>query len=131
MRLSRRAAFLGIITACAMGPLAASAAERTAYDAKSFQAAQEAGKSILVHVTAPWCSECRAQKPVVAALAGQPEFKNLTIVEIDFDSQKDALRALKVSRQSTLIAFKGKAETARSVGVTRREPIHELMKKAI
>lgn len=109
----------------------AGAADRFAYEPKAFQTALEAGKPLLVHVTAPWCGECKLQKPIVASLADQPEFKNLTIFEVDFDTQKDALRARNVAKQSTLVAFKGKVETGRVVGVTRREAIHDLMKKAI
>ena len=131
MHLSRRAIFFGVIAACALGSFAANAAERKIFEAKAFQAAQDSGKSILVHVTAPWCGECKIQKPIVANLADRPEFKSLTIFEVDFDTQKDALRALRVPKQSTLITFKGKVETGRSVGVTRRESIQELMNKAI
>ena len=36
----------------------------------------------------------------------------------DFDSSKDLLRQWKVRQQSTLIAFKGRAETLRSIGQT-------------
>lgn len=131
MHLARRTILLGLIMVNAMVPLAANAAERAAFQAAAFQAAQESGKSILVHVTAPWCGECKVQKPIVADLADTPEFKNLTIFEVDFDTQKDALRALKVARQSTLVTFKGKTETGRIVGVTKREAIHDAMKKAI
>ncbi len=131
MHLARRAILAGLIITAMIGSSAANAAERMAFEAKAFQVAQEAGKSILVHVTAPWCGECKIQKPIVANLADQPEFKSLTIFEVDFDTQKDALRALRVPKQSTLITFKGKAETGRSVGVTRREGIRELMNKAI
>jgi len=107
------------------------AAERFTYDANAFQDALNAGKHILVHITAPWCGECKAQKPIVAALADTPEFKNLTIFDIDFDTQKDALRQLHVLKQSTLIAFKDKAEVGRAVGITRKEAIEALMKKAL
>lgn len=107
------------------------AADRFAYEAKAFQAAFDAGKPILVHVTAPWCGECRAQKPIVAALAAQPEYKGLTIIDVDFDTQKDALRALKIHKQSTLVIYKGKAEVTRAVGITRREAIEALFKKAL
>lgn len=110
---------------------AVDAAERMTFEAKAFQTAKDAGKSIVVHVTAPWCGECKLQKPIVATLADTTEFQNLVIFEVDFDSQKDALRALKVPKQATLVAFKGKTETGRVVGVTRREPIHTLMKKAL
>ena len=107
------------------------AADRFAYEAKAFQAALEAGKPILVHVTAPWCAECRAQKPIVAALAAQPEYKLLLIFDVDFDTQKDALRALKIQKQSTLVIYKGKAEVTRAVGITRHEAIEAVFKKAL
>ena len=114
-----------------LGAVNALAADRFTYEAKAFQAAREAGKPILVHVTAPWCGECKAQKPIVAALALQPEYKDLTIFDIDFDSQKDALRALNVQKQSTLVIYKGKAEVTRAVGITRREAIEAIFKKAL
>jgi len=107
------------------------AADRLVYDAKTFQNALSGGKPILVHVTAPWCGECKAQKPIVAALAALPEYAGLTIVDVDYDSQKDALRALNVQKQSTLLIYKGKAEVARAVGITRRDAIEALMKKAL
>jgi thiol-disulfide isomerase/thioredoxin len=107
------------------------AADRHAYEPKAFQTALEAGKPILVHVTAPWCGECKAQKPVVAALAALPEYKELTIFDVDFDTQKDALRELKVQKQSTLVVYKGKTEVTRAVGITRREAIEAVLKKAL
>ena len=107
------------------------AAERLTYEAKAFQDALDTGKPVLVHVTAPWCGECKAQKPIVAALAQTPDFKDLIIVDVDFDTQKDALRQLKVQKQSTLLVFKGRSEVARAVGITRREAIEALMKTAL
>ena len=41
-----------------------------------------------------------------------------TSFRFDTDSQKDALRSLRVQRQSTLIVFKGDKLTARECGVT-------------
>ncbi len=111
--------------------LNALAADRFPYEPKAFQRALEAGKPILVHVTAPWCGECKAQKPIVAALAERPEHKDLTIFDVDYDTQKDALRQLKVQKQSTLVIFKGKAEVTRAVGITRSEAIEALMKQAL
>ncbi|TCU68273.1 thioredoxin [Bradyrhizobium sp. R2.2-H] len=107
------------------------AAERMVFESKAFDAALVAGKPILVHVTAPWCGECRAQKPIVAALAGQSEYAGLTIFDVDYDTQKDALRALKVQKQSTLVVFKDKGEITRAVGITKRDAIENLMKKAL
>ena len=97
---------------------AALAFEAKPYDDASFKAAQAAGKHSVVHVTAPWCPTCKAQEKVIDGLAGKPEFKDVTLFKVDFDSQKDALKAFKVTSQSTLIAFNGRTETGRVVGET-------------
>ena len=107
------------------------AADRIPFDQKAFEAAQAAGKSILVDVSAPWCPTCRAQKPIIEKLAVLPEYKDLTIFDVDFDTRKDVLRSLKVQQQSTLIVFKGAREIDRSVGSTDPNAISDLLKKAI
>lgn len=111
--------------------VSARAAERVPYDPNALQTTIDAGGPVLVHITAPWCGECRAQKPIVAELAKLPDFHNLTIFEIDYDTQKEALRPLKVHKQSTLIVFKDKKEVTRAVGITRRAAIEALMRKAL
>ncbi|MFC4171533.1 thioredoxin family protein [Microvirga sp. GCM10011540] len=131
MTVSRRGALSGIVLSILAISLPAHAADRKPYDAQTFHAAQEAGKPIVVHVTAPWCGTCKAQKPSVAQLAARPEFKDVILFDLDFDTQKEALRALNVRSQSTFVVFKGRAETARSVGETRFEAIESLMRKAL
>jgi thiol-disulfide isomerase/thioredoxin len=121
---------LGLAT-LAISTLGARAAERLRYEAKTFQAARDAGKPILVHITAPWCGECKLQKPIVAALAALPEYSGLTIFDVDFDTQKDALHVLKVQTQSTLVIYKAKAEVTRAVGITRRDAIEAILKQAL
>lgn len=71
------------IAAIAIAP--ASAFEKTAFDAKAFEAAQAGGKAILVEVSAPWCPTCKAQKPILSGLAAKAKFKDLVVFEIDFD----------------------------------------------
>ena len=107
------------------------AADRIPFDQKAFEAAQAAGKSILVDVSAPWCPTCRAQKPTIEKLSVLPEYRDLTIFDVDFDTRKDVLRSLKVQQQSTLIVFKGAREVDRSVGSTDPNAISDLLKKAI
>lgn len=129
MILTRRSMLAGL--AGAVAARAAHAAGAAAYDAAAFAAAQEAGKSILVHVTAPWCPTCQAQKPIVSQLSGQPDFAAMAIFEIDFDTSKDLLRSLNVQSQSTMIVYKGKTETARSVGQTDPAAIEALLRTAM
>jgi thiol-disulfide isomerase/thioredoxin len=108
-----------------------SALDKKPFDAKAFEAAQAAGKPILVEVTAPWCPTCKAQAPILANFAGKPKFKDMARFEIDFDSQKDLLRKFNVRSQSTLIAFKGKQEVGRSTGDTNAGSIERLLDKSI
>ena len=126
-----RRTFLLAIAALALAVANADAAERHPYESAAFRTAVDSGKTILVHVTAPWCAECKLQKPIVAAITAQPEYDGLTIFDVDFDTQKDALRALKVQTQSTLIVYRDKVETTRAVGITQRSAIEAVLRKAL
>ncbi len=92
--------------------------------------AQGRQKSILVDIQAPWCPTCKAQKPILAEIEAKPEYKDLVVVHVDFDSQKDAVRRFDARMQSTLIAFKDGKETGRSVGQTDPAAIAALVAKA-
>jgi thioredoxin 1 len=104
------------------------AGERRTYSPSDFEAAQAAGGRILVDITASWCPTCKAQRPIVDALAAKPENADLVIFDVDFDAQKEAVRGFNARMQSTLIAFLGRTETARSVGDTDPESIAALIK---
>lgn len=130
--LSRRN-LVGTLAAAAtlsLGSIAA-AMDKQAFDQKAFEAAQAAGKPILIEVSAPWCPVCKAQAPILARLKRDPRFKELVSFDIDFDSQKDLLRRFSVQKQSTLIVFKGKRETGRSTGDTDAGSIEALLAKTI
>jgi thiol-disulfide isomerase/thioredoxin len=109
----------------------AHAGEWTKFDAKEFAAAQAAGKSIVVAVSAPWCPTCKAQKPIIDGLAAKPEYKDVLVLEIDFDTGRDSWKALNARSQSTLIAYKGAKETGRSAGDTNSESIEALFKSTL
>jgi thiol-disulfide isomerase/thioredoxin len=98
------------------------------FDAKSFQASQAAGKSILVEVTAPWCPTCKRQRPIVDQI--REDRPNLVVYEVDFDTGKDALKQLRVQNQSTLVVFRGASEVGRSTGDTDARSIGALVAKA-
>jgi hypothetical protein len=64
-------------------------------------------------------------------LTREPKFKDLVVFKIDFDSQKDEVRALHAQSQSTLIVYKGEVEKGRSVGDTSRLSIEALLDSAL
>ncbi|MFM7344905.1 MAG: thioredoxin family protein [Tagaea sp.] len=111
--------------------LPAAAAERRTFSDAAFDAAQAAGKPILVEVTAPWCPTCRVQKPHIDAVAADPRMRDAVLFTVDFDGQKDALRRLNVRTQSTLIVMRGREERGRSTGVTDGAAIRELLFRAL
>ena len=116
--------------ALSFGSIAA-AMDKKPFDQKAFEAAQAAGKPILVEVSAPWCPVCKAQAPILAKLRGDTKFKNVVSFNVDFDSQKDLLKKFNVQKQSTLIVFKGKQEAGRSTGDTNAGSIEALLAKLI
>ena len=130
--LNRRQ-LLGALAMATALPLAsiASAMDKKPFNQTAFEAAQAAGKPVLVEVSAPWCPICKAQAPILSRLKSDPRFKELVSFDVDFDSQKDLLRKLNVQKQSTLIVFKGKQETGRSTGDTNAGSIETLLAKSI
>jgi thioredoxin 1 len=113
------------------GAAVARAAEQTAFTQEGFAAAQKAGRPILVHITASWCPTCKAQRPILSQLTAEPKFKDLAVFDVDFDSQKDVVRAFNARMQSTLITFKGPAELGRSVGDTDAKSIEALLDRTV
>ena len=130
--LARRTLFLALIASFAqLAALPASAAEWKPFDAAAFAQAQKDGKPILVDIFAAWCPVCRAQNPILTQLTREPKYNDLVVFKIDFDTQKDAVRAVKATSQSTLIAYKGEKETDRSVGDTNPASIEALLDKTL
>lgn len=136
--LSTRVALLTLLFGFASPLLApvpgaspALAQEMSSFTPAAFEAAKKAGSSILVEVTAPWCPTCKAQKPILEKLLGEARFAKMKVFNVDFDSQKAALKMLGVSMQSTLITYKAGAEVGRSTGVTEARAIEDQLSKAI
>jgi thioredoxin-like negative regulator of GroEL len=101
------------------------------FDAKAFAAAQDAGKPVLVEIHAGWCPTCKAQKPILDKLSGQPKYSGVERFRVDFDDQKDVVKQFKAQVQSTLIVYRGRNEVARSVGETDEGRIRALLDKAL
>jgi thiol-disulfide isomerase/thioredoxin len=101
------------------------------FDPATFAAAKAGGGIVVVHVAAPWCPICRAQKPILAKLAAQPRFGRPPVFEIDFDNDKPSVRAVGARLQSTLIVYRGEREVGRTVGDREEGWIEELFEKAL
>lgn len=134
--MSSRTFILQLIKSLLLISLAAFSALSFAGDIKPFTQSQfdklnAEGKGIVLAIHAPWCPTCKAQMPIQSELMSMPAFKDVTMLTIDFDSQKDLLKNFKVTMQSTIISFKGGKEVGRSVGDSTRSGIEALFKKTM
>lgn len=120
-----------VAIAVAVAATPAAAAQFRPFDTRAFAAAQAQGRPILVDVSAKWCSTCRVQEKHIAKIARDPAFAKLIVFKLDYDTQKAERRRLKVPRQSTLIVFRGRRETGRSVADTNPRSLQALIRKAL
>lgn len=107
------------------------AGEVKPYAQAEFDKLNAEGKGVVLAIHAPWCPTCKVQSPIQSELMSSPAFKDVTMMTIDFDSQKDVLKNFKVIMQSTIISFKGGKEVGRSVGDSTRAGIEALYKKTL
>jgi thiol-disulfide isomerase/thioredoxin len=92
---------------------------------------EKKGKSAVISTHAEWCSTCKTQDKVLAGFMKDPEYKNVIFYQVDYDNQKDLLKALKVRTQSTIIVYKNGKEVARATGDTKEAALSKLTRQAI
>lgn len=126
-----RRAVIALACAALLAPRRAMAAAGEPFERAAFAEALAAGGPVVVHVTAPWCPICRAQKPILIKLRDDPRFRDYALFEIDFDGDKESMRAVGARLQSTLIVYRGGREIARTVGDREEGWIEELFEKAL
>lgn len=91
----------------------AHAGEIRKFDAAEFKSIQAQNGSAVIWVHAPWCPVCKAQEVTIRKLLASGAYKNVDVLTIDFDSQKELWSSFKATQQSTLIGFHGRRETSR------------------
>ena len=101
------------------------------YTQEKLDALNKSGEPALVFIYADWCPVCKAQDKVLDVLLPTDEFKGITTLRVNFDTQKPVVKAFGVQHQSTLIIFKGGKEVARVTGDTDRDRIAGLLRKAL
>ena len=100
------------------------------YSAAALAEAEKANQPVALHFHADWCPTCRAQDKVVQSLKTEKGL-DLTILTVNYDTEKDLKRRFKVNSQSSLIVLRGQKETARLVGDTSTDGIRDALKTAL
>lgn len=106
-------------------------ADWRSFDNSAFKKAQDSGQTVVIDFHATWCPTCAKQKPVLAKLIRESEFKNVAAFVADYDSSSDLKKQMKIASQSTIVVFKGNREIARSTGVTNEDDLRSLLKKGL
>ncbi len=92
-----------------------------------FEEALAEGRPVLVDVWASWCPTCRRQGRVLSTLLAEERYTGVLWLKVDFDDQKEVVRAFQAPRQSVLIMYAAGAERARSVADTNAQRIRALV----
>ena len=100
------------LAASAIVAAPATAAGIRPFDGAEFKVLQARNAPAVIFVHAPWCPICRAQEKTIKTLLATRKYKDVTVLTIDFDTQKPLWTKFGATQQSTLIGFHGRRETA-------------------
>jgi len=131
--MKSRRLFLAFVGAAALFGAVLSGAPARAFDVQAYsrEAAQSAiasGTPVIIEIYASWCPICQAQATAVDAMKNEAAYKDIAFFRVDYDKQKDAVKALNAPR-ATFIVYRGGKEIARqSWGATDEDVAMMLMK---
>ena len=100
------------------------------YSAAALAEAEKANQPVALHFHADWCPTCKAQDKVVQSLKAEKGL-DLTILTVNYDTEKDLKRRFRINSQSSLVVLRGQKETARLVGDTTTDGIRSALKSAL
>ena len=129
--MDRRSVLAGVASlgvAAALAP--AASAEIKPYAPDALAKAVAAG-IVVVHVHADWCPVCKVQVPTLTAMSNDPKLAKVAFIKVDFDKDKDFLRANKVANQSVIVVFKGGKEVTRLNGITDPAGIRDAISRVL
>jgi len=108
----------------------AQALEVKPYSAAALAEAQKADKPVVLHFRADWCPTCRAQDKVLASLKTEPGL-DLTVLAVNYDTEKDLNKRFGIRAQSTFVVLHGQKERGRSVGDITADGLRTALKAAL
>lgn len=129
INLFRRASLLVLLSLYLVN--GALAAAWVPYGETAMKEAGNAGKTIVLHFEAKWCSTCRRQDPILKDLLEKKTFADFVAFKVDFDAASALRSEYSVTRQSTIIVMKGWKEVGRSIAEVEFTQIAQLLKKGL
>ena len=94
----------------------------------TFESAQRSGKTVVVNSWNKWCYTCVKQVKIIKE--AKNDFKDILFLSYE-QKNKDIAKYLNIDFRSTIVIYKDNKETARAIGITKKEDIYSLIKKGI
>ena len=91
---------------------------------------EKSEKPVLVDFFAEWCGPCKMQAPIIEEVAAEVSEK-MVVVKMDADECYDVCEKYEISAIPTLILFKKGEVAERSVGLTSRAEISDMIVKHV
>ena len=102
--------------------------KKTTFDKDQFIKAQSEGKVVVINSWIKYCTSCASQMKALNKL--KKEFDNVEYFSFEVTNREIA-DLLRVQYQTTLLIFKNNKEVHRSIGVTKKDKIYEVIKSSI
>jgi len=102
--------------------------KKTTFTKDLFNKAQSEGKVVVISSWIKYCTSCASQMKALNKLKN--EFDNLEYFTFEV-TNRDIADFLKVQYQTTLLIFKDNKEVHRSIGLTKKDKIYEVIKSSI
>lgn len=100
------------------------------YSAAALAASEKAGQPVALHFHADWCPTCRAQDKALQSMKDEKGL-DLTILTVNYDTERDLKKRFNVRTQSTMVVLKGSKEVARLAGETSADGIRSALRTAL
>ncbi|GAA5443405.1 hypothetical protein Misp06_01581 [Microbulbifer sp. NBRC 101763] len=95
------------------------------FSEERFKELQAAKQPVLIDVRADWCPTCKKQGIILAQFQEDNPQCGLTILNVNFDKQKEWVKHFRAPRQSTLLLYRGDKQVWFSVAETRADVIRQ------
>lgn len=119
--------FSTVLTALVLLASFSANAEFKTFSKDQYDMAMKDGKTVVVDFYASWCPTCKKQEPILNEIASMKGYENVVALRADFDKEKDLKKSLNVSKQSTVVVFKGGKEVSRKTGSTSKDELKKLI----
>ena len=101
----------------------------TNFTFEKFNNAQKNGKTIVVHSWNKNCGTCAKQLKIFAKATN--DFEDVEFLFYEQTKNADIAKALNIKYWTTIVVFKGNQEIDRTIGLSNKDGIYKIIKKAI